>query len=108
MRRLITVASCVLLFFTAAASISASCPGWLGPHNEQGPGCPNIFKSQWDTLFWWHQEIEVQTYGRGACYGALQCWPNFNQPHFEAAGSDSTYNYSYVIERSADPPTDKG
>jgi hypothetical protein len=50
-------------------------------------------------MYWWQNEVEGKTYGRGKCGSGLQCWPAFEQPYIQAAGSDATYNYSYYVHK---------
>lgn len=50
-------------------------------------------------MWWFQQAVEGKTHGQGKCYGALQCWPAFDLPYKEDAGSDSNWDYSYVVHK---------
>lgn len=101
MRKGTFIVSFGLLFFasTALSIFAIVCPQRSGAHNEQTTGCPNLFKSQWTTMYWWQLEIEGKTYGRGQCGGGRQCWPAFHTPTKKPAGSNSTYDYSFWVHQ---------
>lgn len=86
-------------YFTSAPSILAICPWDKLPHSEQTTGCPNLFKSQVTEMSWRLLDIDGYTYGRGKCGSGLECWPAFHKPTKQPAGSDSTYDYSYMVHQ---------
>lgn len=76
------------------------CPNWSDPEPLPDVGCPNLFKSQQNYIsFYTPNDLIEKTFGRGECYGALQCWPGFRQPVFEEAGADANYYYRWWVEK---------
>lgn len=99
MRKASIIVCAGFFIFIPMTAVLGVCPQRLGPHNENFVGCPDLFKSQWTTMYWWQNEVEGKTYGRGKCGSGLQCWPAFEQPYIQAAGSDATYNYRYYVHK---------
>jgi hypothetical protein len=101
MKKALIITFCGLLFFFEVGSIFAVCPYRVGPYivPDSSRGCPNIYKVASTEMSWYLLDIEESTNGRGECYGALQCWPNFLTPEVLVVDSDSTNIYSYYVHK---------
>jgi hypothetical protein len=75
------------------------CPNWGAPFNEVDQGCPNLYKQVDYWVGWWDLEDYPTTHGTGKCGSGLGCWPGFNQPYYQEAGSDNNYIYRIWFQK---------
>jgi hypothetical protein len=75
------------------------CPNWSAPFNEVDQGCPNLYKQVDYWVSWWDLDDYPTTHGTGKCGSGLGCWPGFNQPYYQEAGSDNNYIYRIWFQK---------
>lgn len=103
MKNTICLMICGLLLLTQTISVTAACPSWGAPYNEDTRGCPNLFKVVYTDMFWYYSADFIsagRTWGQGSCLSGHECWPQFKEPvREESTGPDNNFYYRYVVHQ---------